>query len=222
MKVKLIGAVGAAVLLCTTAANATVTFFSDLTSFLAAAPPYETIAIPDVGLGTSGLGFDFLGAGDASVTYDSVTFSQSALLSNGNFFNTSPFFSGVPAVLTSNEQTTGVPNILITFPSSVDAFALDYGTFEGSDVTFTLSDGSTTTFNSTGDGYVTSNFFGVVDATGVTSVLITAAGPTDNLSINGVAGVADFPEPSTWAMMLIGFVGLGWAGYRARRTALAG
>jgi hypothetical protein len=29
------------------------------------------------------------------------------------------------------------------------------------------------------------------------------------------------PEPSTWAMMLIGFAGLGYAGHRARRSALA-
>jgi phospholipase/lecithinase/hemolysin len=29
------------------------------------------------------------------------------------------------------------------------------------------------------------------------------------------------PEPSTWAMMLLGFVGLGFAGWRARRTATA-
>jgi hypothetical protein len=25
------------------------------------------------------------------------------------------------------------------------------------------------------------------------------------------------PEPSTWAMMLLGFAGLGWAGWRSRR-----
>jgi hypothetical protein len=40
------------------------------------------------------------------------------------------------------------------------------------------------------------------------------------------AGVITFsavPEPSTWAMMLLGFAGLGLAGYRAsRRTAVAG
>jgi hypothetical protein len=29
------------------------------------------------------------------------------------------------------------------------------------------------------------------------------------------------PEPSTWAMMLIGFGGLGVAAYRSRRTAAA-
>jgi hypothetical protein len=30
-----------------------------------------------------------------------------------------------------------------------------------------------------------------------------------------------FPEPSTWAMMLLGFVGLGYAGYRKARTGSA-
>ena len=29
------------------------------------------------------------------------------------------------------------------------------------------------------------------------------------------------PEPSTWAMMLIGFAGLGFAGYRASRKAVS-
>jgi hypothetical protein len=29
------------------------------------------------------------------------------------------------------------------------------------------------------------------------------------------------PEPSTWAMLLLGFGGLGWAGYRASRKAVA-
>jgi hypothetical protein len=29
--------------------------------------------------------------------------------------------------------------------------------------------------------------------------------------------ISTVPEPSTWAMMLIGFAGVGWAGYRASR-----
>jgi hypothetical protein len=31
--------------------------------------------------------------------------------------------------------------------------------------------------------------------------------------------VASVPEPSTWAMMLLGFASLGFAGYRKARTA---
>lgn len=218
MKLRLAGAIGVLALLCATTANASVMFYSDLASFTAVAPTYETINVPDVGLGTSGDGFDYLGTGDASVVYDSVTFAQSASLSNGNFFNVSSLFSGVRAVLSSNEQTIGVPNILITLPAPVDAFALDFGTFLGSAVTFTLSDGATMTFDSTGDGYVTSNFFGVTDTSGITSVLVTAAGTDDVLSVNGVSGV---PEPATWAMMLTAFAGLGYAGYRRSRKGIA-
>jgi len=33
--------------------------------------------------------------------------------------------------------------------------------------------------------------------------------------------VVGVPEPSTWAMMLIGFAGLGYAGYRASRRSVA-
>jgi hypothetical protein len=37
-----------------------------------------------------------------------------------------------------------------------------------------------------------------------------------------VFGTPAVPEPSTWAMMLLGFAGLGFAGYRtARRGASA-
>jgi hypothetical protein len=40
---------------------------------------------------------------------------------------------------------------------------------------------------------------------------------------NGTLSVAAVPELSTWAMMLTGFAGLGFASYRAsRRTAAAG
>jgi hypothetical protein len=36
----------------------------------------------------------------------------------------------------------------------------------------------------------------------------------DNLSFVGTA--TSTPEPSTWAMLLIGFAGIGYAGYRQR------
>jgi hypothetical protein len=38
----------------------------------------------------------------------------------------------------------------------------------------------------------------------------------------GNSPMSGVPEPSTWAMMLIGFAGLGFAGYRARKHAGAG
>jgi hypothetical protein len=36
-----------------------------------------------------------------------------------------------------------------------------------------------------------------------------------------VGGIASAPEPSTWAMMMIGFAGLRYVGYRASRRPAA-
>jgi hypothetical protein len=40
------------------------------------------------------------------------------------------------------------------------------------------------------------------------------------LALYTPAGDPVVPEPSTWAMMLLGFAGLGYAGYRSRRARL--
>jgi hypothetical protein len=47
------------------------------------------------------------------------------------------------------------------------------------------------------------------------SLVLDPSGGVDGLSVSGV------PEPSTWAMMLVGFAGLGYAGCRARRARVA-
>ena len=107
-----------------------------------------TITIPDPD--SSGGGFIFLGSGSASVTYSGVTFSTSSSLSNGNFFNVGVDFSGSPAVLSSQEQTVGVTNILVTLPSNETVFDVNFGTFDGSAVTFTLSNGDVFSEGSTG------------------------------------------------------------------------
>jgi hypothetical protein len=48
------------------------------------------------------------------------------------------------------------------------------------------------------------------------SYLLTESGVGDGFGFDfGVGGAV--PEPSTWAMMLLGFAGLGFAGYRRAR-----
>jgi hypothetical protein len=42
-----------------------------------------------------------------------------------------------------------------------------------------------------------------------------------NPGFEGIASVAAVPEPSTWAMMILGFAGVGFMGYRRRKSALA-
>ena len=52
----------------------------------------------------------------------------------------------------------------------------------------------------------------------LTSDLNTAFGLTTSLpTIQVTSDVEGVPEPSTWAMMLLGFAGLGFAGYRRAR-----
>jgi hypothetical protein len=174
-------------------------------SLTAAQAGTVTVTIPDPGAAR----YIYFGTGDASVTYDGVMFSQSGALSNGNFFNVGVDFSGDPAVLSSQEQSIGVANILITLPTTADSLSLNYGTFNGSDVTFTLSSGGTFTQGSTGSGYAVPDFFSVSGS--FTSVLVTS--PDFVLNLNNVT-YSTIPEASTWAMLLLGFAGLGFAGYR--------
>lgn len=64
---------------------------------------------------------------------------------------------------------------------------------------------------------------GVSPTTGVNSGGFGVAVATSAISENYVAGgvTANLPEPSTWAMLLFGFAGLGFAGYRRSRRAAA-
>ncbi|HXQ13352.1 MAG TPA: PEPxxWA-CTERM sorting domain-containing protein [Caulobacteraceae bacterium] len=148
--------------------------------------------------------FIAFGGPGSSTVIDGVTFSTSPTLGNGNFYNVGPLFSGDPAVLSDQQETVGLANILISLPAAVTSFALDYGTFNGSPVTFLLSNGDSFTQASTGSGYLTPNVF-TANSTPFNSVLVTSGDYV--LDINNI-GV---PEPATWAMMLlgVGFIGGG-------------
>jgi hypothetical protein len=169
------------------------------------ASPIATVTIPDPAPNA----FIFFGNGNASVTYSGVTFTQQLALGDANLFNVGFLFSGDPAVLSSQEETFGVANILVSLPNFTTFFSVDYGTFNGSPVTFTASNGATATFGSTGSGYLTpdsvSYFGGPINWVEITS-------PDFVLNINNIS--YNTPEPGTLVLLGSGLLALGGAARR--------
>ena len=161
-----------------------------------------TVVVPD----PSPNPFIFYGLGDASVTYSGVLFTQQLALGDANLFDVGPIFSGDPAVLSSQEASVGVENILITFPSAATFLSINYGTFNGGSVTFALSNGQTFTQGSTGSGYLTPDFFSFSGAA-FTSVEVTSADFVMNINDITYNG-STTPEPGTLVMFGSGIIGL--------------
>ncbi len=84
--------------------------------------------------------------------------------------------------------------------------------------TATFNDGASETLNIPINVNGGASYFGFTDTSSFTSVTITNisydAWAVDNVSFN-----AAVPETSTWAMMLAGFAGIGFLGYRRNKVA---
>jgi hypothetical protein len=107
----------------------------------------------------------------------------------------------------------------------------------GSSTTFGIEDGLTAsaagafdTFTSTNGGSSSNLWqletFDFTASAATTTLSLVGASGRDYIGLDNVVmddlGVGPVPEPSTWAMMLFGFVGLGLAGWRvSRRSTVA-
>ena len=203
--------------LAATPSHAAIIAYLDFASWSAAVSGVTTVTIPEP-VDTAN-GFDYFGRYSASVTYSGVVFSTNAAISDGWFFNVGSGFSGWWPVLSSQQQTVGLANILISLPGSVTGFALHYGTLSPNLVTFTLSNGDSIPLGSPfGSGYWVPHFLGITDSTPFDSVLATT--PGEALNLNNVSfGTADdtgVPEPAAWLLLAIGLAGL--LGYGRRRA----
>jgi hypothetical protein len=132
----------------------------------------------------------------------------------GSFTYDAPSITSDPTSLTAVNLTIGGHAYTLTEVGSeaVGSEALIGGVVNGVDAVASGTDDFFlvwTPVSSVPDvfAYATSNTQAVFEGTNFTQFNVTAATPV--------------PEPSTWAMMLVGFAGLGYAGYR-RRSAQEG
>ena len=109
-------------------------------------------------------------------------------------------------------------------PNLVDAFETFAGTVTGTghdDLSEVLSNGVSLSLSAPGS---TSAMFSPIGSLSVIkdqSDFAGSAGSADSSILGNAFSVAAVPEPSTWAMMLLGFVGLGYAGLRRYKRGLA-
>ena len=127
-----------------TSVHAQLTTYTDPTAWTAAAPGATTLQIPDIGDSYPNFGFNY---GGGPVIYNNIVFSTVPNLGDGVLVNIGSGFSGntSPSVLSAQSSDFYAEDILITFPSPVAAFSLNYGDFNGTPVSFTLDVGNNDT-----------------------------------------------------------------------------
>jgi hypothetical protein len=116
------------------------------------------------------------------------------------------WYPGIPATAVSYDNLfyLGANAPVTCFGVPAGGYIDDYG------ILFTLSDGSVVDIYGHG-GSGNAIYGAVVWAAG-------ASGPDYTSALQSGTGLTlTVPEPSTWAMMVLGFAGLGFAGYRKSR-----
>jgi hypothetical protein len=149
---------------------------------------------------------EYIGTGDASVTYDGVTFSTSTAYGSTFLFNVGPSSGANPRVISSQQATAGIPNLLVTLPELATNITIKYGTFLGSTVNFLVSSGANMVLGSSSSaGYTFPDSF--IFNGPVQSVLLTTSDSTLNIGSVSytLSEPSDAPEPATWAMFIGGF-----------------
>jgi len=201
---------------------------ANLTSLGGPPPNFQSVVDPSNALAVTGVTGTFsdiaLGISGATITGLVATNPQPHYDPDYTIPFSFGWYPGVPATVVSYDNLfypgSGAPLTCLPTPTQP---TFPGGYFDNYGVMFSLSNGDIVDMYSNGqppagvvsalaDDAPTNSFYGVV-------VFTAATGP-DYTSADGLALTA--PEPSTWAMMMLGFAGLGFAGYRkAHKTATA-
>jgi hypothetical protein len=153
--------------------------------------------------------------------------ANSAYLSEPGFnlVNSNVVNSGLFALQIANFEFQSLPTLSQTFTDVAGAtytasfFATDQVADAGSFLTVTAGAGSLTLTGDIGTSYKQYSF--QFTGTGLDTFSISAVNNpnfyyVDDVSVTEVARAV--PEPSTWAMMVLGFLGLGFMAYRNKGT----
>jgi hypothetical protein len=113
-----------------------------------------------------------------------------------------------------------VTSVTYTLNTPVNGFGLfvEPDPFAVTDITMTTSTGASLTQGLSGDAGAA--FFGWTGA-GVTSFTLSSSADFAAGDIFSSVATSAAPEPSTWAMMLLGFVSLGFAKYRRKESRIS-
>jgi hypothetical protein len=226
-----IGFAAAGLLSAAAVADADTVAITNSSTFDAITTGRTTTGFNSIGSGGLGTGplttGDFYGGLGASFSINSITFSAT---NSGINVNSASFYNQFPPTIDITNQylvntypPSGDMTLTITLPTAVTAFALDFSAlFADTTATFVLSNGYTTTVPANDFDSSTSTlgtqFLGFVSTTPFNTISLTVPEAASWVVEDVTSGTATaVPEPSTWAMMLISFAGLGFAGYRSGR-----
>ncbi len=159
-------------------------------------------------------------SGGVGFTLTGVGFGFTRVTANSSDWIDSQFPVGAPLVWEGAPGGNGPGAVTIDFwtpISSIASIAAESQLFGPYTATLTAYDGTTLlgTSSYSAPGLMTSppgtlpSFY--FSAPAITSITIDVSDDSTGFAIGSV------PEPSTWAMMALGFIGLGLAGYRSSR-----
>jgi hypothetical protein len=222
----LFGAVALAAIGSAIAANATTVTFDSFGggSPLYSVPPGETL-YTDFSSGNPGMGTGtlYIPSGQSQSGDQPGSFVAAPYTAAGS--TTGQFFATTPGEAETFTFATNVADVGI-YIGSLDAENLLVIHTTSGDVSYTGTqlvnvpgaslpgDGTPTITGSTSNGRFTF-FDSSADITGIT-VSESLGAASNSFEIAQIT--TSVPEPSTWAMMSLGFAGLAFAGYRARRV----
>ena len=183
-----------------------------------------------VGVKATTITFDGIApsGGFSSYTNGPLTLSGVTFTSDGDMFIIDSGFYGdsYPNGGYLNTDYAGSVNTLnISLPGNVRSIAFDYGGLlgPGNNASVIINGGAPSVISSANSisGTNSLSHFTFNSTTDITSLVLKLPdfpgyNAIDNFSFSSAA-----PEPSTWAMMLLGFIGLGFAGYRTRLKAVS-